>query len=178
IAVHDVERIAGLPHVQPRERAPSPSDGVESAALAVLEQAGVLERRPDDLFRLLDRLRRNVLQRETPERQRQTALDPLPLDLGEFERAAAEVTDDAIRFVEARYDAERRQLSLALAGQNIDLGAADALGFGDESLAVLGIAAGGGRDRPERGDLHAVAQGAKAPQRRERLLDGIGGQPA
>ena len=99
IAVHDVERIAGLPHVQPCERAPSPSDGVEDAALAVLEQTGLLERGPDDLLRLLDRLRRDVLQGETPERQRQAALDPLPLDLGEFERAAAEVADDAIRLV-------------------------------------------------------------------------------
>ncbi len=35
---------------------------------------------------------------------------------------------------------------LALAGQHLDLGAADALGLGDEVPAVLGVAAGGGRD--------------------------------
>ena len=44
VAVHDVERIAGLPHVQARQRAPGAADGVEGAALAAFEQAGVLER--------------------------------------------------------------------------------------------------------------------------------------
>ena len=41
VAVHDVQRIAGLPHVQPRERAPGAADGIEGAALAGLEQVGV-----------------------------------------------------------------------------------------------------------------------------------------
>jgi hypothetical protein len=80
--------------------------------------------------------------------------------------------------VEAGYDTERRQFGFAFAGQDVDLGAADALGFGNEGLAILGIAAGGGRDRPELGDLHAIAQGAKAPQRGECLVDGIGRQQA
>ena len=36
VTVHDVQRIAGLPHVQPRQRAPGAADRVEGAALACL----------------------------------------------------------------------------------------------------------------------------------------------
>src|SRR5262249_58084631 len=49
---------------------------------------------------------------------------------------------------------------------------------GEEALAVLGSRAGGGRDGPTLGALHGVAQAAKAPQRRERLLHRVGGQQA
>ncbi len=102
----------------------------------------------------------------------------MPVHVGQLERAAAEVADDAVGLVEARHHAERGQFRLALAGKNVDLGAADALGLGDEGLAVLGVAAGRGRDRPDLRHVHAVAQGAKAPQRRQRLLDRVGGQQA
>ena len=45
IAVHHMQRIAGLPHVQPRERAPGAADGVEGAALGpALSRLRVAER--------------------------------------------------------------------------------------------------------------------------------------
>ena len=44
IAVHDMQRIAGLPHVQAGKRSPGAADGVEGAALAAFEQTGVVER--------------------------------------------------------------------------------------------------------------------------------------
>ena len=50
------------------------------------------------------------------------------VDVDEFERAAAEIADDAVGLVHAGDDAERGQLGLALAGKDVDLGAADALG--------------------------------------------------
>ena len=37
IAVHDMQRIAGLPHVQSRERAPGAADRIEGAVLASFE---------------------------------------------------------------------------------------------------------------------------------------------
>jgi hypothetical protein len=55
--------------------------------------------------------------------------------------------------------------------------AADALGFGDESAAVAGVAAGGGGDRVTR-PTFMVAQRAKTPQRRQRLGDGVRRQQA
>ena len=74
-------------------------------------------------------------------------LDAMAVNVGQLERAAAEIADDAVRAVEARDHAERGEFRLALAGDHLDLGAADALGLGDERLAVLGVAAGRGGDR-------------------------------
>ena len=82
IAMHDVQRVAGLPHVQARQRPPCSADRIERAALAAFQDASILERRPDDLFRLLDRLRRDVLQREAAERQCHARLHPVAVDFG------------------------------------------------------------------------------------------------
>ncbi len=46
IAVHDMQRIAGLRHVQMRERAPGAADRVEVAALAVLQELRGSRARP------------------------------------------------------------------------------------------------------------------------------------
>ena len=62
VIVHDVERIAGLPHVQPRQRAPGAADRIEGAALAVVQHVEVFERLLDDFLRLLERLAGDVLQ--------------------------------------------------------------------------------------------------------------------
>ena len=126
VAVHDVQRIAGLRHVQLRQRAPGAADRVEGAALAALQQLDVVERVLDDLLGLLDRAAGAVLQGEAAERQRDAGLDAAAVDVDQFERAAAEIADDAVRPVEAGDHAERRQFGLALAGDHVDLGAADA----------------------------------------------------
>ena len=171
-----MQRIAGLPHVQARERAPGAADGVEGAVGAGLEQLRVAERLAHQLLGLLDRLLGDVLQRQPAERQRDAGVDLVAVDFGQLQRAAAEIADDAVGPVEPAHDAERAQLGLALAGNDLDLGAADALGFGDEGLAVLGVAAGGGRHHPQRADLHAVAQHAEALERAERLFHSVGGE--
>ena len=77
-------------------------------------------------------------------------LHAVAVNVGQLERAAAEVADDPVRPMEAGDHAERGQLRLALAGDHLDLGAADALGLGDEGVAVLGVAAGRGCDADER----------------------------
>ncbi len=100
------------------------------------------------------------------------------MHVDQFERAAAEVAHDAIGIVNAGDDAERRQFGFARAGENLDLGAADPLGFGDEVGTVLGIAAGRGGDRVDAADLLNPAQRAKAPQRGQRLGDGVCRQQA
>ena len=176
IAVHHVQRIAGLPHVQARQRAPGAADRVEGAVGAGLEQLGVAERLAHQLLGLLDRLLGHVLQRQPAERQRDAGVDLVAVDFGELQRAAAEVADQTIRPMKSAHDAERAQLGLALAGNDLDLGAADALRLGDEGLAVLGVATGGGRHHPQRADLHAVAQHAEALERTERLVHGVGGE--
>ena len=52
----------------------------------------------------------------------------------------------------------------------------DLLGPADERAAVAGVAAGGGRDRPQLADPHGLAQRAEAHQRGQRLVDGILGE--
>ena len=125
------------------------------------------------LLGLLDRLAGEVLQGQAAERQRQAVLDARAFDVDQFERAAAEIADNAVRLVDAGNDAERGELRFALARQNFDLGAADAFGLGDESAAVLRVAAGGGGDRPDFADVLDVAQRLEADQRGQRRVDGV-----
>ena len=142
------------------------------------KQLEVVERILDDLLGLLDRAAGAVLQGEAAERQRGAGLDAGAVDIDQFERAAAEIADDAVGTMETGDDAERGQLGLALAGDDVDLGAADLLGRGDEVLAVARIAAGGGRQHPQPLHLHGVAERAEALERAERLLHRIGRQQA
>src|SRR5262249_40895927 len=142
IAVHDMQRIAGLPHVQPRQRPPGAADGVEAAVLASLEHGNAVEVFLDELFRLLERLRRDVGERQPAERARDAVPRPGAANVDQLERSAAEVADYAVGAMHAGNDAERGQLRFARAGENVDLGARYALGSGDEGAAVLGVAAG------------------------------------
>src|SRR4029077_10370517 len=98
------------------------------------------------------------------ERQRYTPADPVAADVDQLERAAAEVADDAVRLVNTGDDAERRQMRLARAGQDLDFHPADLFGLGDELGAVRGVAAGRCCDRMDAADLHDPAQRAKSPE--------------
>jgi hypothetical protein len=70
------------------------------------------------------------------------------MNFGKLKRATTEIADQSIRAMKTAHDAERAKFGLALAGDDFDLGAADALRLGDEGLAVFGVAAGGGRHHP------------------------------
>ncbi|MHC2462963.1 hypothetical protein ACVIHD_001975 [Bradyrhizobium embrapense] len=176
--MHHLERVAALDDVDARQRTPGAADRVEGATATGLELGNAEQFVLDDAFSTLERLVREVLQCKAAERQRHAAAHAVAPDVDQFERAAAEVADDAVRIVHARDDAERRQLRFARSGENLDLGAADALCLGDEVRSVLGVAAGRGRDRVDAADLLDPAQRAKAAQRGERLVDGIGCEQA
>ncbi len=100
----------------------------------------------------------------------------MAVNVGQLERAAAEIADDAVRPMKAGDHPERAELRLALAGEHRDLGAADTLGVGDEGPAIGGVAAGGGRDHEQLRNLDPIAQQAEPAQRGQRLLDRIGRQ--
>ena len=148
VAVHHMQRIAGLPHVQARQRPPSAAYGIKRAALSELQQTRTLERGADDLLGLLDGFGRDVLQSQAAERQRHPRLHLMAMHFGQLERAPAKIADDPVGLVEAGHDAERGKLRLALAGEHIHLAPADALCPGDEGFAVPGVPAGGGCDHP------------------------------
>jgi hypothetical protein len=100
------------------------------------------------------------------------------VDVDQFERATAEIADQAVGPVDPRHDPVGAELRFTLARQHVDLGAAQALRLGDELLAVRGIAARGGGDRPHALDAHRVAQRAEPGERRQRLIDRVLGQKA
>src|SRR5262249_45703311 len=127
---------------------------------------------------LLDRTRGDVLQRESAQRKRLAVTEAVTAQVGEFERAAAQVTDYAVRPMDAGNDAERRKLSLAFAGNHLDVARADSFGMADELGAVLGFATGGGRNGQALRYFDAVAQNPEAPKRGKRLLHRVGCQEA
>ena len=49
----------------------------------------------------------SVLQRQASERQRHAAANAVAVHVDQFQRAAAEIADDAVRLVNAGNDAER-----------------------------------------------------------------------
>ncbi len=176
IIVHDVKRIPGLPHVQPRQRAPGAADRVECTVLAVMQHVQFFERFLDELLRPLERFSGDVLERETAERQRHAAAHAGAMHIDKFERSAAEIADDTVGLVDSRNDPECRQMGLALARKNRDAGTANALGFGDECAAIACVAAGGGRNRPDTAHMQDIAQGTKTAEGIECGVDRIGRQ--
>ena len=135
-----------------------------------------LQRLLDELLRLLDRLRRNIGERQAAERPGQAVPRARAVHIDEFERAAAKVADHAVGAVHAGNHAERSELGLARAGQHVDVGADGAFGELDESGTVFGVAAGGRGDGESFLHAHRLAQRAEAPQRRERVLDRVRGE--
>ncbi len=122
-----------------------------------------------DAFGALQRFVRQVLQRQAAQRQGDAAPDAAAIHVDQFERAAAEIADDAVGIMDAGDDAERGQFGLARPRQDFNGNAADAFGLGDELGTIGGVAAGGSRDRIDAADLLNAAQRAKAPQRRQGL---------
>ncbi len=179
IAVHHLERIAALDDVDACERAPGAADRIEGAAAARLELRHLVERLADDAVGALERFVREVLERETAERQRHAAAHAVPAHVDQFERAAAEIADDAVGMVDAR-DHPRAPTACASRGPDriSIVHGTDALGLGDEVGAVGGVAARRGRDREHASDLHHPAQRAKPLQRGQRLVDRIGREQA
>ena len=121
IAVHHLERIAALDDVDARQRAPGAADRIEGAAAAGLELRDAGNLGLDDALGALQRFVRGILQGKAAERQRHAAVHAVFPDIDQFERAAAEVADDAVGIVDARHHAERRQFCLARAGEDFDL---------------------------------------------------------
>ena len=174
--MHDVQRIAGLPHVQPGERAPGAADGVEGAALAALEQARAAKRLLDDLLGLLERLSGTSCSASPPSgsvtpgltRCQWTSVsssEPPPrsptMPSGWWKPETTPSAESSASRLPEMTSISVRQMRSRL---------------GDEGLAVLGVAAGRGREHPDLVHLDAVAERAEPAQRRQRLVDRIGGQ--
>ena len=106
--MHDVERIAGLPHVKARQSAPGAADRVERAVLPVVQHVEVLESLLDEFFGLFQRFAGDVLQGQAAQRQCHAAAHACAVNIDKFERSAAKIADDAVRLVNAGDDARVR----------------------------------------------------------------------
>ena len=106
--MHHAKRIAALDDVDARQRTPGASDGIKRTGAAALELRQIGQFALDDALGALERFMRQVLQGEGAERQRDAAADTVAAHIDQLERAAAEIPDEAIRFVNARDNAERR----------------------------------------------------------------------
>ena len=67
--MHDVERIAGLPHVKACQCAPGATDRVERAVLPIMQHIEVFEDFLDEFFGLFQRFAGDVLQGQAAQRQ-------------------------------------------------------------------------------------------------------------
>src|SRR6185437_7659463 len=142
IIMHDVERIAGLPHVQPGKRTPRAAHRIECAARAFLQHVETVERMLDDLLRLLQRLAGDILQGQSAQRQRDARSDARAVNVDQFERTAAEIADNAVRTVNTGNDAERSQVSFPPARKYFDARATNPLRLSDEGAAIPGVPTG------------------------------------
>src|SRR5207248_5997404 len=176
IAVHHLERIAALDDVDARQRAPGATDRIEGAAAAGLELWDTGNLAFDDTLGALQRPMRGILQSEAAQRQRDAAVHAVLADVDQFERTAAEVTDDTVGIVEAGDHAKRRQFRLARAGEDFDWCAADAFGLGNEIRAIGSVTTGGGRDCIDTADLLGPALRVISAQRAQGFRYRLGGQ--
>ena len=164
--------------MQPRQRPPGAADRIEGATAQTRERARLGQGVARDALSLLGRTLGDVHQRKSAQRQRQPRPDRSADDVRQFQRAAAEIADHAVRFVDRRNDAHRRQTRLSSAAEHLDRRADRLLRECDELRAVGRVAHCRRRQRPHVDDFHHVAERAKAPQRHERLGDPVFGQKA
>ena len=100
------------------------------------------------------------------------------MHIDQFERTAAKVADNAVRFMDSGHNAERSEMRLTLSREDCDCGAADAFGLRDEGTAIARVPAGGRGDGPDAPHVQNIAQGAEASERVERRIDGVRRQQA
>jgi hypothetical protein len=105
--VHHAERVFALNDVDARQGTPCSADRIKRAAAAGFDLLDVGKLGPDDAFGAFQRFVRQILQRQASERKRQPAADAIAAHVDQLQRAAAEVSNDAVRPMHARHDAER-----------------------------------------------------------------------
>jgi hypothetical protein len=173
VTVHHAERVFALNDVDARQGTPRSADRIKRAAAAPFDLLDIGKLGLDDAFGALQRFVRQILQREASERKRQPAANAVAMHVDQLQRTAAEISNDAVRPMHARHDAECRQFRLARTRQDFDFRPANALGLGDEVRAVAGVTAGGSGNRMNAADFHDPAQRPEAPQRGEGLRDSV-----
>ena len=113
--MHDVERVAGLPHVEARQRTPGAANSIKGAIFAIVQHVEVLEGLFDKSFRFFQRFAGDVLQGQPAQWQSHAATHTRAVNIDELKRSATKISDDTIRLMNAGNDAKRGEMSLPLA---------------------------------------------------------------
>ena len=171
--MHHVHRVLPLPHMQARQSAPCAADGIERAARQPLKRLHSRELLTDDLGGLFWRTLGEVHQRQAAQREGHPRRAIAVPNVSELERAAAQVTDDAVRLVNRAYYAKRRQFCFPLATQELDFAPKHAFRAIEEFRSVRRVAHSGRRDAAHVLYPHRVAENAKALKRGHRLDDAL-----
>ena len=108
VAMHDMERIIALAHMQLGQSAPCAADRIKCAVMEMLQGRGFVKRIAHNFDRRLGGAFGAIVQGKSAKWQR----NPLPqlcaLDINQFQRSAAKVRHDAIGLVHAGNDAQSR----------------------------------------------------------------------
>ena len=164
VLMDDVQRVAGLLDMEPRDRAPRPADEIKRPAGAFAQHRRGRERR----FDLLDdglAVIAEFGESQRPERQADTRADRrrrCRIDPHQLDAAAPEIADNAIRIRDAGQHARRRQPSLFAAIDDPHRDPAKRFDLGGERGAVRGFAHRGGCNDREVIDRERPCQRDKA----------------
>ena len=159
--------------MQTGQSPPGAANRIERSPDQSLQHLDGRERLSDDLGRLFRRALRKVHQRQAPERQRNPGRALAILHVRQFERAAAEIADDAVRVVNRAHDAKRRQPRFLLTAQELDSAPKRALRAIQKLRPIRCVAHCSRRQAPDVMDPHRVAKNAKALKRGQRLGYGV-----
>ena len=149
-------------HVQLGESAPCAADGIEGPAAAFHQPIDARDRLIDERQRLVDLVAGLIDEAQAAERQCRGVVEAVVIDVDDLEAAAAEIAGKTVGIEEAHADAVSGELGFLLARQDLNLGAGSLLGPGDEIVAILRLAHGGGGDGAQVLDLENSRDGAEA----------------
>ena len=170
ILMDDRQRKMRELHVEARQRPPRPADHVEGQA-RLRRPSGLVQHLGDRTLQCARPLGANLRQAQHPQRQRYGLFHRPAPHPRQFQAAATQIADNAVRARNARQDAHGRADRLLRAGQQFDR-EPHGLGAGDEVGAIGRIAHRRRGDAAYFRDLHRPAQmrkaadGAQAPLHR------------
>ena len=136
------------------------------------------ERVVDERLRLLDLVAGGVDETEPTHGQGRRLRQLVGGNVDQLQATAAEIAGSAIGIDETHHDALSGELGFALTGQDLDAHAQRLLGPSDELGSVRGLAHGCGRQGADVLDLEDSGDGAKARERGQGPVDGIGAELA
>ena len=179
VVMHHLQRIAGLRHVDARQRAPRAADQIQIAVGALGQPRHRRQVGLGDRARAHRIAAGTLRQPDRAQAQRVRHAARAAIEPHQFQRTAADIGQDAVGGRDAAQHAHRREFRLLQARQNADRHVGQArLQAGDEVRAVARIAHRGGGEDLERRRAHRARHRVIAVQHGERLTHALFVQPS